>query len=102
MRPAVGCWICWCRRPASVLRRLASHFEFSRIAVMKHLATLEAAGLVLSEKKGRTRHLYFNPIPIQQIYDRWTDQYSSFWAERLSDIRARVESKTSQRKRKHA
>ena len=88
--------------PGISVKALTSHFEFSRIAVIKHLRTLEAAGLVLSEKRGRTRRLYFNPIPIQQIYDRWTDQYSSFWAERLTDLRARVESKSSQRKRNHA
>ena len=88
--------------PGMSVKALASHFEFSRIAVMKHLRTLEACGLVLSEKQGRTRKLFFNPIPIQQIYDRWTDQYSSFWAQRLTDIRARVESTTSKRKTRHA
>ncbi|MCC7389238.1 MAG: helix-turn-helix transcriptional regulator [Phycisphaerales bacterium] len=77
--------------PGLTVKALASHFPVSRIAVMKHLAALEAAGLVLSQKRGRERHLYFNPVPIQQIYDRWTDQYSSFWASRMTDIRARVE-----------
>ncbi len=88
--------------PGISVKALGSHFEFSRIAVIKHLRTLETVGLVLSEKQGRMRRLYFNPIPIQQIYDRWTDQYSSFWSERLTDIQARVESPSSQRKKKHA
>lgn len=77
--------------PGMTVKAVASHFDISRIAVMKHLAALEAAGLIISEKDGRERRLYFNPVPIQQIYDRWTDQYSSFWAGRLVDIQSRVQ-----------
>ncbi len=88
--------------PGASVQAVASHFEFSRIAVMKHLAKLEAAQLVISEKDGRTRRLYFNAVPIQQIYDRWTDQYSSFWAGRMTDIQARVEGRAEQKKKKHA
>ncbi len=88
--------------PGASVSAIASHFEFSRIAAMKHLASLEAAGLVISEKEGRTRRLYFNPVPIQQIYDRWTTRYSAFWAGRLTDIQANVEARTRKRKKKHA
>lgn len=87
--------------PGASVKAVASHFDFSRIAVLKHLKTLEEAQLVISEKEGRTRHLWFNVIPIQQIYDRWTTRYSSFWAERLTDIQARVEHK-KKGKKKHA
>ena len=88
--------------PGCSVKAIASHFDISRIAVMKHLGTLESANLVLSEKEGRTRRLYFNPIPIQEIYDRWTTQYSSFWAERMSDLQARVEARASSRTKKNA
>ena len=47
---------------------LASEFDVSRIAVMKHLAVLEEAGLIISEKDGRVRKLYFNAAPIQMIH----------------------------------
>ena len=83
--------------PGASVKAIASHFDFSRIAAMKHLAALEGADLVLSERAGRTRRLYFNPIPIQQIYDRWTTQYSSFWAARMADIQTRVEERAHQR-----
>ena len=88
--------------PGASVKAIASHFDFSRIATMKHLDTLEAAGLVLSEKQGRTRRLYFNPIPIQQIYDRWTTDYSSFWAGRMADIQSRVEARAEQEEKKNA
>ncbi len=79
--------------PGSSVKDIASHFEFTRIATMKHLATLESADLVISEKTGRVRRHYFNAIPIQLIYDRWTSDYAAFWAGRMADVRDRVEAR---------
>ena len=87
--------------PGASVKAVASHFTISRIAVMKHLAVLEEAGLVLSKKEGRTRALFFNSIPIQQIYDRWTTQYSAFWASRIVDVKERLEARAKDKK-KHA
>ena len=70
---------------------LAGRFEVSRIAVLKHVRVLERAGLIISEKVGRERYLDFNAVPIQLVYDRWTDAYSGFWTARLSDLKARLE-----------
>ena len=67
------------------------HFDVSRIAVMKHLNVLEKAGLILSEKEGRVRRLYFNAAPIQMIYERWTTEYSADWAGRLTEFKRSVE-----------
>jgi hypothetical protein len=58
---------------------------------MKHLDVLEAAGLVVSEKIGRERLLYFNPVPIHMIYDRWTTEFSAYWAGRLARMKYRLE-----------
>ena len=88
--------------PGASVKWIASNFKFSRIAAMKHLTVLETANLVLSEKHGRTRKLFFNPIPIQLIYDRWTTDFSSFWAGRLADIQTRVEERAAGRDKKHA
>ncbi len=88
--------------PGANVKAIASHFDISRIAVMKHLTILEEAGLVLSEKEGRTRRLFFNPIPIQVIYDRWTTQYSGFWAGRMVDIQQRAQARSSKKTKKHA
>lgn len=77
--------------PGMSLKALASHFEMSRVAVLKHVNVLEEAELVLSRKVGRARELYFNPVPIQLLHDRWTTQYSAFWSERMVDLKARVE-----------
>jgi predicted transcriptional regulator len=77
--------------PGCSVLHVAGFFTVSRISVMKHLRILEAAGLLLSEKHGRTRKLYFNAVPIQLIYDRWTTEYSALWASQLTRLKYRVE-----------
>jgi DNA-binding transcriptional ArsR family regulator len=72
---------------------VSAHFEMSRIAVMKHLNVLEESDLLVSEREGRERRLYFNIVPIQMIYDRWTSRYSSLWGERLTDLKYAVETR---------
>jgi DNA-binding transcriptional ArsR family regulator len=85
---------------------LASEFDVSRIAVMKHLGVLEQAGLLVSEKDGRTRRLYFNAVPIQMIHDRWTTEYSAYWSgnvtriKYLAEIRERNEKKDRNKRAK--
>ena len=84
-------------RPGVSVGHVATHFDVSRIAVMKHLNVLEEAGLLVSEKEGRIRRLYFNPTPIQQIHERWTTEYSALWAGRLTEFKRIVESKHEQK-----
>ena len=88
--------------PGMTVSALASHFTMSRIAVTKHLKALEAAGLVQSEKHGRTRHLFLDPSPIQSAYDRWTTELSAFWAARMADIKARAELRAASRETRRA
>ena len=66
--------------PGCSVNDVCKYFDMSRIAVMKHLRVLEQADLIVSQKSGRTRELYFNVVPIQLVYDRWTSEYSKFWA----------------------
>jgi predicted transcriptional regulator len=79
--------------PGCGVKHVAGFFAMSRIAVMKHLRVLEEAGLLISRKEGRTRKLYFNCVPIQMIYDRWTSEYSALWASHLTEVKYRVEAK---------
>jgi len=79
---------------------LAAAFDVSRIAVMKHLAVLEAANLIVSEKDGRTRRLYFNAVPIQMIHERWTTEFSAYWSGQVTRIKYLAEARHEDRKRK--
>jgi predicted transcriptional regulator len=83
--------------PGCSVNDVCAYFNTSRIAVMKHLRVLERSELIQSRKKGRTRHLFFNAIPIQLIYDRWTTDYSALWAGHMTKIKHRVESKRKKR-----
>ena len=88
-------------KPGITVGDLASHFDISRIAVMNHLAVLEQASLVVSERAGTARHLYLNATPIRMIYERWTTDYSGHWAGHLLRIKHAAEAKASERKRRH-
>jgi len=43
----------------------------SRQAISQHLEVLEAAGLVVSRREGRTKHHWFDGAPLNQIFERW-------------------------------
>jgi DNA-binding transcriptional ArsR family regulator len=79
--------------PGCNVNRVCEHFDGShgRFAVMKHLATLEAAGLVIAERRGRDKLLWFNPTPMQWIHERWTSEFSAYWAARLTRLKYSAE-----------
>ena len=81
-------------KPGCNVMHVCKHFDVSRIAVMKHLRVLEDASLIISEKEGRSRRLFFNPVPIQMIHDRWTDEYSAVCASQLTEFKRSVEAST--------
>ena len=78
-------------RPGSSVGEVAAQFETSRIAVMHHIRQLEDCDLVVGKKEGRVRRLYHNPVPIQLIYDRWTEEYGGFWASKMADVKYALE-----------
>lgn len=78
-------------RPGIAVGELAQEFDVTRIAVMNHLAVLEQAGLVVSQKDGRSRRLWLNAAPIQMINDRWLDDYAGHWARKLTGIKYAAE-----------
>lgn len=65
--------------------------EVGRHAVMKHLATLERGGLLVTARDGRDKHLWFDPTPLQLIHERWTTEFSAYWASRLTRLKYSAE-----------
>lgn len=61
--------------------------EVGRHAVMKHLAALERGGLLVTAKDGRDKRLWFDPTPLQLIHERWTTEFSAYWAARLTRLK---------------
>jgi len=72
---------------------LAARFpDLTRFAVMQHLGVLQEAELVVVRREGRKRYNYLNPMPIQQVYDRWVVRYLKPWTEALVHMRDELES----------
>lgn len=55
------------------LSDLEAQLDMTRFGVMKHLKVLEEAGLVVSVKRGRSKHHYLNAVPLQEVIDRWIE-----------------------------
>ena len=62
-------------RPHTTGELVARCDGLCRTAVMKHLDVLERAHLVLTTREGRMRWNHLNPIPIQQVCDRWVGRH---------------------------
>jgi DNA-binding transcriptional ArsR family regulator len=68
--------------------------KLTRFAVMQHLRVLEEADLVIPRREGRERYNYLNPVPIQQVFDRWVSRYTRPWTEALVSLRDELETPT--------
>ena len=77
------------REPGINVNRVSEFFaaELGRHAVMKHIATLERGGLVIAQREGRDKRLWFDPTPIQLVHERWTTEFSAYWAARLTRLK---------------
>lgn len=79
------------RQKSMTTGELCDHFDFTRFAVMKHLKTLQVAGLVLVERRGRERINHLNPVPLQAMYRRWIRPFETLPADRLLKLRSIAE-----------
>ncbi len=77
------------------LGQLCQHLDMTRQAVTKHLKLLEAAGLVVTVWRGREKLHYLNPVPIQEIADRWIDNYERGRLRVLADLKKHLEGETN-------
>ena len=65
--------------------------DMTRFGVMKHLAVLADAHLVVTERVGRSKHHHLNPVPIREIHDRWISRFTEPFVAGLLDLRDRAE-----------
>ena len=80
-------------RDGQTVGELSQQFadRMTRFGVGKHLSVLEEADLVLREKSGRTTRLYLNPVPIEQVANRWISRYAARFTTGLVDLQRQVE-----------
>jgi len=79
------------RHDGQTLSALEARFEITRFAVMKHLKLLEAAGLVVTRRRGREKLHFLNPVPIRLVHDRWVSKYAEPWAATLTGLKDQLE-----------
>ncbi|HEV3175851.1 MAG TPA: metalloregulator ArsR/SmtB family transcription factor [Stellaceae bacterium] len=78
-------------RNGQTLSELSERPDMTRQAVTKHLGILEAANLVVSQKRGREKLHYLNPVPIHGIAERWIDKFERGRLRALADLKRTLE-----------
>jgi DNA-binding transcriptional ArsR family regulator len=78
------------------LTELCEHLEMTRQAVTQHLEVLEAAKLVTTVWRGREKLHYLNPVPLQQIYERWIRKFETPRLSALLKLKKRLEGDNDQ------
>ncbi len=73
------------------LRQLCERLDMTRQAVSKHIAVLEHAALVTTIRRGREKLHHLNPVPIQEIHDRWIRKYEHTRLRALTELRTALE-----------
>src|SRR6516164_3363403 len=81
-------------RNGQTLRELCEGLDMARQSVSKHLAVLEAAGVVTAVRRGREKLHYLNPAPINDIAERWINRYHQARVDALSDLKRALEDHT--------
>ncbi len=66
---------------------LAAPFEMSLAAASKHIQTLERAGLIKRDVRGRTHICSLDPKPLADA-NAWLKRYARFWDDRLDALEA--------------
>jgi len=75
-------------RPATI-GEIARPFRVSLNAISKHVMTLERAGMLRREIKGRTHYCWIEPAPLREA-NSWLEYYRQFWEQRLEAFEAYV------------
>jgi DNA-binding transcriptional ArsR family regulator len=73
------------------LNELCEHLEMTRQAVTQHLNVLEAANLIATVRRGREKLHFLNPVPLQDIYERWIAKFEKPRLKALGDLKRRLE-----------
>jgi DNA-binding transcriptional ArsR family regulator len=73
------------------LGHLCEHLDMTRQGVTQHLEVLQAANLVATVKSGREKLHYLNPVPLQEIYERWISKFEKPRLKALHHLKRRLE-----------
>lgn len=73
------------------LNELCEHLDMTRQGVTQHLDLLEAANLVATVRRGREKLHFLNPVPLQEICERWIAKFEKPRLKAISSLKKRLE-----------
>jgi DNA-binding transcriptional ArsR family regulator len=73
------------------LNELCEHLDMTRQGVTQHLDLLEKANLVATIRRGREKLHFLNPVPLQEIYERWIAKFEKPRLKALANLKKRLE-----------
>src|SRR5271156_1359969 len=82
------------RRNGQTLGELCQGLDMTRQAVAKHLSILEEANLVSARRQGREKLHFINPVPINDIAERWIGKFERSRLSALSELKKTLEGET--------
>jgi DNA-binding transcriptional ArsR family regulator len=78
-------------RDGQTLGDLGQGMRMTRQAVAKHLRILKKANLVSWRREGRERFHFINPLPINEIAERWIAKFEKPRLDALETLKRRLE-----------
>ncbi len=78
-------------RNGQTLGELCEGHDMTRQAVTKHLAILEEANLVATQRRGREKLHFINPVPLNAIAERWIRKFQQRHLSALSALKKSLE-----------
>ena len=79
------------RKNGQTLGELCQGLDMTRQAVAKHLSILEEANLVSWKRQGREKLHFINPVPINEIAERWIGKFERPRLRALSELKRKLE-----------
>jgi DNA-binding transcriptional ArsR family regulator len=79
------------RRSGQTLNELCEGLQMSRQAVTKHLSILERGNLITVQRQGREKLHFINPVPINDIAERWLAKFQRSQLRALSALKKALE-----------
>jgi DNA-binding transcriptional ArsR family regulator len=73
------------------LNDLCEYLDMTRQGVTQHLDLLVAANLVATVRRGREKLHFLNPVPLQEIYERWIAKFEKPRLKGLLELKQRLE-----------
>lgn len=80
-----------CERNGQTLGQLCEQLEMTRQSTTQHLGLLEDANLVTTQRRGREKLHFINPVPLHDVYERWIRKFEMQRLRLLHDLKHSLE-----------